>query len=171
VAFRNNWAAALGFKWKAEVEGLGTFRLSGFGAMSGDVLSTDLNEVAYGGGGYFRAGFQPPWLPELFVVGWRGRDFFFQEGDMNYASFNATKTFYRADRDYWEVGLGGTLPLGGGILLNSESRIHWVDEYFAFSSRHALTLPFDLPLLGGTASQPEAKGPSPKKPAREHAKP
>lgn len=157
VAFRNNWAPALGFRWKAEAEDLGTFRLAAFGVMSGDLLTSDLSGIRYGGGGYFRAGFQPPALPELFVIGWQGRDFFFQEGDLNYASFNSDKSFYRADRTYLEVGLGGTLPLGGGILLNSEMRIHWIDEYFAVSNRHSLVMPFDLTLLSGPKDEKDKK--------------
>lgn len=157
AGYRNNWSPALGFRWKAPAGDWGTLRLATFGVLSGDLWTSDLGGVKYGGGGYFRAGIQPHWLPELFVIGWKGRDYFFKEGDLNYSSFDASQSFYRPDRDYIEVGLGGDLPLGGGVVLNSEARIHWIDEFFAISTRHAVRVPFDFPLLSGSPDEKEKK--------------
>jgi hypothetical protein len=150
VAFRNNWAPALGFRWKAPAGDWGTLRLAAFGLTSGDLGSPVVADTRWGQAGYLRFGVQPHWLPELFFVGWKAKDFYFKEGDFNYSSYDATQSFYRQDRTYIEVGLGGDLPLGGGVVLNSEARVHWIDEFFAVSSRHAVRVPFDLPLFSGT---------------------
>jgi len=147
VSIRNNWVYTLGFRLKGELGSLGEGSLAGFGLLSGDLGGGSLSDTRWGGGGYLRAGLSPGEGFEFFGIGWRGRDFFSKEGDANYSSFSEDETFYRADRFYAELGAKKEFVMEGGPIFTAEFRVHFIDEFTAYSYRLAVEAPFDLHLL------------------------
>jgi hypothetical protein len=144
VAIRNNWNYALGFRLKGDLGSLGEGRMAVFGLLSGDLNSGVLSDIRYGGGGYLKASLRPGSGLELFGIGWRGRDFISEEGDANYASYSDYQNFYQADRFYFELGARKEFPMEGGSVFTAELRSHWIEQYWAYSYRMAVTAPFDL---------------------------
>lgn len=150
----NNWVPALGFRWK--IPGLlGSTRFDAFGIMSGLLMGDSTSGTQYGGGGYLKMEVAPDDRLSLFGIGWRARDFYTQEGDANYASYSSPDSttidqihdFVRDDRTYVEIGASRDFPLEGGAKFQAEFRVHFIDEYSAYSYRLAVYAPLDIFLL------------------------
>ena len=150
----NNWVPAAGFR--LDLPGLlGETRLAVFGIMGDHLSGGDTSEVVWGGGGYLKANVLPGDHWDLFGIGWRGRDFYSQEGDANYASYSSPDSssidqvhdFVRDDRTYVELGAKRTFPIEGDARFEAEFRVHFMDEFTAYSYRMAVHAPFDLFLL------------------------
>ncbi len=144
VSIRNNWNYALGFRLKGDLGSLGEGRLAVFGLLSGDLNSGIVSDIRYGGGGYLKASLNPGSGLELFGIGWRGRDYISQEGDAHYASYSDYQSFYQADRVYFELGAKKEFPIEGGSAFVAELRSHWIEQYWAYSYRIAVTAPLDI---------------------------
>lgn len=150
----NNWVPALGFRWK--VPGLlGSTQFDAFGILSGLLMGDNTGGTQYGGGGYLKVEISPDANFGLFGIGWKGRNFYSQEGDANYASYSTPDStsidqihgFVKADRTYAEIGARREFPLEGGALFEAEFRVHFIDEYTAYSYRLAVYAPLDVFLL------------------------
>ena len=156
----NNWIPAAGFRWK--VPGfLGETQITAFGILSGHLTGGDTSQTQWGGGGYLKLEVVPDPLLDLFGIGWQGRDFYSQEGDANYESYSSTDSstinqlhdFVRDDRTYVEIGARRNFPLEGGALFEAEFRVHFIDEFTAYSYRLAVYAPLDIPLLSTTNNE------------------
>ena len=150
----NNWVPALGFRWK--VPGLlGSTQFDVFGIMSGLLMGDSTGRTQYGGGSYLKVEVKPDDRLALFGIGWRGKDFYSQEGDANYASYGSPDSstidqlhgFLRDDRTYFEIGAKRDFPLEGDAQFEAEFRVHFIDEFSAYSYRLSVFAPFDLFLL------------------------
>ena len=164
ITVYNNWVPAAGFRWK--IPGfLGQTRISAFGIMGGHLVGGDTTQSQWGGGVYVKAEASPDDHLNLFGIGWRGRDFYSQEGDANYESFSSPDSttidqihdFLRDDRTYLEIGAKRDFPLEGGARFEAEFRVHFIDEFAAYSYRAVVYAPLDIFLL----STPKEAKPSP----------
>ncbi|HJT24174.1 MAG TPA: hypothetical protein VJ873_06330, partial [bacterium] len=150
----NNWVPAIGFRWKLPGF-LGETRFDAFGVMSGLLEGDSTSSTQYGGGGYLKTTVMPDGFLELFGIGWAGRDFYTAEGDANYASYSSLDSttvdqihpFVTDNRTYFELGAKRRFPLEGGALFEAEFRVHFIDEYSAYSYRLAVYAPLDMFLL------------------------
>jgi hypothetical protein len=150
----NNWVFADGFRWKIpRLLGETTFAL--FGVLGGHLNGGDTSQIQWGGGGYLRARVAPGEGFEFFGIGWKGQDFYSQEGDANYMSYSDPDSssvdqphdFLRSDRTYLEAGVKKMFPMEGGASFEAELRFHWIDEWWAYSYRFAVDAPLDIFLL------------------------
>ena len=150
----NNWVPAAGFNLKLPGF-LGETHLAVFGLMGSHLSGGDTSQVIWGGGGYLKATVMPGDHLDLFGIGWRGRDFYSQEGDANYASYSMLDSasvdtihdFVRDDRTYVEIGAKRTFPIEGDARFEAEFRLHFMDEFTAYSYKLMVYAPFDLFLL------------------------
>jgi hypothetical protein len=83
---------------------------------------------------------------ELRALGWRGSDFFAEEGNFNYGSLGGPRDadWYRKDRDYAEAGLRWTKPLEAGIVFSADLKYHLVDSKAGYSYRFVARVPFEM---------------------------
>lgn len=150
-----NWVLALGFRARGALGPVGEGRLAAFGLLSGELESDNLDDAAWGGGGYARAGLAFGEGFEFFCIGWKGRDFFAQDGDANYSSFNQGGDYYQADRLYAELGLQKEFSLEEEVSFKAEFRVHFIEQYSAYSFRLAAYAPFDIEIVkDSTAKTP-----------------
>ncbi len=150
----NNWVPGAGFRWR--IPGLlGETDLAVFGIMSGRLEGGDTSQTQWGGGGYLKATILPGDKIEFFGIGWKARDFYTQEGDANYASYSdpdsttveQIHSFVQSDRTYVELGAKKIFPMEGGAGFDAEFRVHFMDQYSAYSYRLAVYAPFDFPVF------------------------
>jgi hypothetical protein len=149
----NNWVVATGFRWK--VPGLlGTTQFDAFGIGDGLLFGDSTLGTQYGGGGYLKTTVLPDPFLQLFGIGWAGRDFYTAEGDANYASYSSLDSstvdqihpFVADNRTYFELGAKRTFPMEGA-LFEAEFRVHFIDQYTAYSYRLSVVAPLDFPFV------------------------
>jgi hypothetical protein len=125
----NNIAWGPGIRYEHAVPIVGTFRAAAFrlgSSVSRDPVYRD--RPTSGNGTLIRLGVSPWSRSELFLVDWRGHDFFAAEGDRNYASVGSDPSFYRADRKYRELGGSYRFASGPGVDFSTEARLHKIDD-------------------------------------------
>ena len=79
------------------------------------------------------AGEKRDWRGHLIV--WRGFDFGHEDGDPNYLSTQANGAWYRATRDYAELGVTKVFKTGTTVDLESSFRVHRVESDLDYSYR------------------------------------
>jgi hypothetical protein len=166
ITMVNNWVPAGGLRWN--LPGLmGETDLSLFGIASGLLMNGDTADTQWGGGGYLKASVKPDPFLDLFGIGWVGQNFYSQEGDANYMSYSDPDSttieqihnFVRSDRIYVELGARRDFPLEGEASFEAEFRVHFMDQFSAYSYRLAVEAPLDIFL--GEVHTPDSKGVSP----------
>jgi hypothetical protein len=150
----NNEVLALGAQLSGKLPLAGASSLRVFQLMShGDIDSLLPGRPDHGYGTYIRAAVTPwNWL-ELFAIQWWGHDYLSNEGDANYNSQGSDPSFYRSYRQYQEIGLLRRTPIESGLTLDTEFRIHRVDNRpsiaigtspWEYSYRVVVRAPFSL---------------------------
>jgi hypothetical protein len=125
----NNQVLALGGQIAGTLPYLGRSSLRAFQLLShGDVDSLPAGRPDHGHGTYLRAGFTPGNWVEVFAIQWWGRDFVSNEGDANYNSQGSNPDYYHSYRKYQELGLARTTPIESGLTLDTEFRVHRIDD-------------------------------------------
>lgn len=144
IAIENNWVYSLGSRWKSSLGALGTGELDAFGILSGELKDGTVGDTRYGGGGYLKASLAPGSGLEFFGIGWQGRDFYSKDGDANYSSYSQDLSYYKADRTYVEIGAKKEFLMEGGASFDAEFRVHFIDQYSAYSYRLAVYAPLEI---------------------------
>jgi hypothetical protein len=88
------------------------------------------------------------WRAHLIL--WRASNFVKEEGDPNYQSRSEDGTFYRATRNYAELGLAKSLRVATGVALEPSFRLHRTDNDLEYSYRLIARVSFDVPVLDGS---------------------
>lgn len=102
-----------------------------------------------GHGAFVRlAGEKDGWRTHLIL--WRASSFVKEEGDPNYLSRSEDGTFYRATRNYAELGLAKSLRAARGVELEPSFRLHRTDNDIQYSYRLIARVKFDVPILDGS---------------------
>ncbi len=157
VTVYNNYVPALGLRFKTPLGSLGELRLAAFGIMSGTLGDVfNLNDIQWGGGGYFREALAPGNGWEFFAIEWKANSFLSQEGDYNYNSYSQYQDYYQADRTYEEAGIKKVFPMEGDSSFAAEARVHLIDDFWAYSFRFAVYVPFDLSILKNVKTEKDS---------------
>src|SRR5271169_887874 len=102
-----------------------------------------------GHGAFFRfAAEKQGWRAHLIL--WRASNFVKEEGDPNYLSRSEDGTFYRATRNYAELGLTKSVRPAAGVELEPSFRLHRTDNDLEYSYRLIARIKFDMPVLDGS---------------------
>lgn len=84
------------------------------------------------------------------LILWRARNFVKEEGDPNYLSRSQDGSFYRATRNYAELGLAKSFRVAAAVELEPSFRVHRTDNDLEYSYRLIARVAFDVPVLGGS---------------------
>lgn len=84
------------------------------------------------------------------LILWHASDFVKEEGDLNYLSRSEDGTYYRATRNYAELGLAKSLRPAEGVELEPSFRLHRTDNDLEYSYRLIARIRFDVPVLDGS---------------------
>jgi len=147
----NYTAGGAGFSWKGTSSAMGdfTFLLLALGSRrSRETFAAD--QPSAGKGVYGRLGIHPWERTEIWLIGWKGKDFYADEGDPNYGSFqSATPDIgWKSDRTCLELGIRRTFQLARRVEVDLDARLHRIEDKTEYSYRFTARVPFEWPAPG-----------------------